>query len=117
MGPANATAMKAPAIVTESLEDQLARIIAENEALKAQVAAKPPVGTITLKVTKARAPGTNGEKDMGTTSTGAISMYGLNKFPVTLREKQWLRVKEYLNSDAFEKFCTDHRSEIVNEKV
>ena len=51
---------------------ELARLRAENEALKA---AKPK-GKLTLKIT----------------DKGGISLYGMGRFPVTLYAGQWLKV-------------------------
>jgi hypothetical protein len=52
---------------------ELARLRAENEALKAKVAAK---STIKAKVS----------------DKGAMSVYGLGRFPVTLYRSQWDRL-------------------------
>jgi hypothetical protein len=85
--------------------------------MRAQIALHNKPGKITCKVTKARAAGTNSPDDKGTTSTGAISMYGLNKFPVTLRRKQWLRVKEYLNGVEFAEFVKANEKDLIDEKA
>ena len=53
------------------LEAELARLRAENEALKAR-----PVGRTFLKVSE----------------KGAVSLYGLGRFPVTLYQEQWLKL-------------------------
>jgi len=54
----------------ETLEETVARLKAENEALRA---AKPQTGNLSLKVS----------------GKGAVSVYGLGKFPVTLYREQW----------------------------
>jgi len=54
----------------EDLETELARLRAENEALK-QRAAKP--GSFSLKVSE----------------KGGVSVYGMGRFPVTLYVEQW----------------------------
>ena len=68
------------------LQDQsaeLARLRAENEALKAKMAAKQ---TITFKVSE----------------KGALSVYGLQRWPVTLYKQQWVRlVKAMPQLEAF----------------
>ena len=61
----------------ESLEERLARLEAENKALKEQVERKP--GQLRLKVSE----------------KGAVSIYGLGRFPVTLYKEQWDRLLEH----------------------
>lgn len=60
--------MSSPTMTMQQLLDENARIKAENEALKAHTASK-----ITLKVSK----------------KGAISVYGLGRWPVTLYAATW----------------------------
>lgn len=55
----------------EDLKAELARLKAENEALK-----KPSRGTLSLKVS----------------AKGAVSLYGMGRFPVTLYKEQWLKL-------------------------
>jgi hypothetical protein len=57
---------------TEDTADELARLRAENASLKAQVN-RP----LRLKVAE---------------QSGALSIYGLGRFPVTLYKEQWLRL-------------------------
>jgi hypothetical protein len=65
-------------IVTQAINSnvlaELARLQAENEALKAKTARK--VRPITLKVSEKK----------------AVSVYGLHRFPVTLYKEQWKRL-------------------------
>ncbi len=56
-----------------TIQEQINKLRAENEALKAKVARKQ---TMTLKV---------GAK-------GGLSIYGLGRFPVTLYKEQWVRL-------------------------
>jgi hypothetical protein len=56
---------------TKSLEQQLAELRAENEALKQSKSAN-----LRLKVSE----------------KGALSVYGLGRFPVTLYKEQWQRL-------------------------
>ena len=56
----------------ENLQAELARLRAENEALKAK---KAPRAT-TMKVSE----------------KGGLSVYGMGRFPVTLYKEQWLRL-------------------------
>lgn len=58
----------------EELLAQLAKLKAENEALKSEA-----TSTLKLKVSE----------------KGAVSLYGVGRFPVTLYRKQWLAVLAY----------------------
>ncbi len=57
--------------MTEDLQAELARLRAENEALK-----KTGRGKVSMKVSE----------------KGALSVYGMGRFPVTLYKEQWLRL-------------------------
>lgn len=61
----------------ESIEEKLARLEAENQALKRQVDRKP--GELRLKVSE----------------KGGMSIYGLGRFPVTLYKEQWNRLLDH----------------------
>jgi len=61
----------------ETVEEKLARLEAENRALKEQVERKP--GQLRLKVSE----------------KGGLSIYGLGRFPVTLYKEQWVRLLDY----------------------
>lgn len=61
----------------ETVEEKLARLEAENQALKQQVERKP--GELRLKVSE----------------KGGLSIYGLGRFPVTLYKEQWNRLLEH----------------------
>jgi len=41
---------------------------------------------------------------------GAVSLYGLGRFPVTLYKEQWLKVIEYLEN--IKSFIKDHEKEL-----
>ncbi len=58
---------------TPDLQEELARLRAENEALKKQ---NPPKGVLSLKVSE----------------KGGLSVYGLGRFPVTLYKEQWIKL-------------------------
>jgi hypothetical protein len=62
----------------ETAEEKLARLEAENKALKDQIEQKRP-GQLRLKVSE----------------KGALSVYGLGRFPVTLYKEQWRRLLDY----------------------
>jgi hypothetical protein len=55
----------------EDLQKELERLRAENEALK-----RPARGQLSLKVSE----------------KGALSVYGLGRFPVTLYREQWVKL-------------------------
>jgi hypothetical protein len=55
------------------MKAELERLRAENEALKSK---KPRSGTLTMKVSE----------------KGALSVYGMGRFPVTLYKEQWLKL-------------------------
>jgi len=73
------------------MSDQLQQLLAENAALKAAAAAA--VKKITFKVSE----------------KGALSVYGLGRFPVTLYEGQWLRLIAALPE--LQVFLTAHQGE------
>jgi hypothetical protein len=59
--------------MSEDLKAELERLKAENEALKSKSAAR---GTLSMKVSE----------------KGALSVYGMGRFPVTLYKEQWLKL-------------------------
>jgi hypothetical protein len=62
----------------ETSEQKLARLEAENRALRDQIEQRKP-GQLRLKISE----------------KGALSVYGLGRFPVTLYKEQWLRLLDY----------------------
>jgi hypothetical protein len=62
----------------ESPDQKLARLEAENKALREQVEQRKD-GQLRLKVSE----------------KGALSVYGLGRFPVTLYKEQWLRLLDF----------------------
>ena len=62
----------------ETPEQRLARLEAENKALREQIEQRRP-GQLRLKVSE----------------KGALSIYGLGRFPVTLYKEQWVRLLEH----------------------
>ena len=73
----------------EDLKAELAQLKAENEALK-----KSSARGISLKVSQ----------------KGAVSLYGMGRFPVTLYKEQWLKILEM--SDAIRTFIADNDSQL-----
>jgi hypothetical protein len=57
----------------KDLQAELEKLKAENAALKAK---KPGGGTLSMKVSE----------------KGALSVYGMGRFPVTLYKEQWLKL-------------------------
>jgi hypothetical protein len=57
--------------MAEDLKAEIERLKAENAALK-----KPTRGTLSMKVSE----------------KGALSVYGMGRFPVTLYKEQWLKL-------------------------
>ncbi len=57
--------------MSEDLKAEIERLKKENEALK-----KPARGTLSMKVSE----------------KGALSVYGMGRFPVTLYKEQWLKL-------------------------
>ena len=61
----------------ETAEQKLARLEAENQALRQQVERK--TGQLRLKVSE----------------KGGLSLYGLGRFPVTLYKEQWVKLLDH----------------------
>ena len=62
----------------ETPEQRLARLEAENKALREQIEQRRP-GQLRLKVSE----------------KGGLSIYGLGRFPVTLYKEQWVRLLDH----------------------
>jgi len=69
----------------ETLEQKLARLEAENQALKTK-----RTGQLSLKVSE----------------KGGLSVYGLGRFPVTLYKEQWVKLLAF--SDEIERFLKEN---------
>ena len=72
------------------MKAELERLKAENEALKK---GKRP-GTLSMKVSE----------------KGALSVYGMGRFPVTLYKEQWLKLLTI--ADDIKQFISDHDGEL-----
>ena len=59
--------------MSDQMKDELERLRAENAALKQK---KGTPGTLSMKVSE----------------KGALSIYGMGRFPVTLYKEQWLKL-------------------------
>jgi len=73
------------ALSEQDLRDRIAALMAENDALKAK-----GQGKLTPKVSE----------------KGAVSLYGLGRFPVTLYGGQWERLIAYVKAGEMDKFLT-----------
>jgi hypothetical protein len=76
-------------VTEDELHAELERLRRENEQLK-----QKPARSLDLKVSQ----------------KGAVSLYGLGRFPVTLYKEQWERVLEM--ADAIRAFIAQHDSEL-----
>lgn len=73
----------------EDLRAELARLKAENEALKTQ---------------RTRASG------LKVSEKGGVSVYGLGRFPVTLYKEQWVKLLDM--GDEIRAFIKEHESQL-----
>lgn len=73
----------------ETAEQKLARLEAENRALREQVAQRKP-----------------GELRMKISEKGGLSVYGLGRFPVTLYKEQWKRLLDH--AEEIKKFLEEN---------
>lgn len=73
--------------MSEDIKAELERLRAENAALKKT---KPAAGTLSMKVSE----------------KGALSIYGMGRFPVTLYKEQWLKLLGI--SDEIKKFISEN---------
>jgi hypothetical protein len=78
----------------DDVQAELERLRAENEALKQ---AKRP-GSITMKVSE----------------KGAVSVYGLGRFPVTLYQEQWTKLLAI--ADEIKSFIEENRSKLKTKE-
>lgn len=75
---------------------ELERLRKENEALRSQSRAKP--GQLTMKVS----------------AKGAVSVYGLGRFPVTLYQEQWRRLLDA--ADDIRSFVSANESQLKKKE-
>ena len=81
----------------EDLKAELERLKKENEALKQSAKAKP--GQFTMKVSE----------------KGAVSVYGLGRFPVTLYQEQWTKLLD--RADDIREFIKANESSLKKKEV
>lgn len=80
-------------MVEENPEKKLARLEAENRELRKQIEQRGS-GSLRLKVSE----------------KGALSVYGLGRFPVTLYKEQWTRLLDY--ADAIRAFIQENDAQL-----
>ncbi len=81
--------------MSESMEQELARLKAENEKLKAE---KTKTKDMTFKVSQ----------------KGALSVYGMGRFPVTLYREQWERLLD--KKDEILDFISANQAELKTKE-
>jgi hypothetical protein len=81
--------------MSEDMKAELERLRAENEALKTK---KSSSGTLSMKVSE----------------KGALSVYGMGRFPVTLYKEQWLKLLGI--SDEIKEFIKNNESRLKTKE-
>ena len=81
--------------MSEDLKAEIERLNAENEALKTKKGAK---GTLSMKVSE----------------KGALSVYGMGRFPVTLYKEQWIKLLGI--SDEIKKFIQENDHQLKTKE-
>ena len=81
--------------MTDDLKAEIARLKAENEAPKNR---EPGRGTLTMKVSE----------------KGALSVYGMGRFPVTLYKEQWIKLLGI--ADDIKKFIDENDSRLKTKE-
>ena len=82
----------------ETAEQKLARLEAENKALKDQIDQHRPPGQLRLKISE----------------KGGLSVYGLGRFPVTLYKEQWKRLLEH--AEEIKTFLEQHEQQLKTKQ-
>ena len=75
----------------QGMQEELERLRAENEKLK-------------------KGTGRGGELSLKVSQKGAVSLYGMGRFPVTLYKEQWLRLLDF--SQEIRDFISAHEGEL-----
>jgi hypothetical protein len=81
--------------MSEDMKTELERLRAENEALKNK---KATTGTLSMKVSE----------------KGALSVYGMGRFPVTLYKEQWLKLLSI--AEELKKFISENESRLKTKE-
>jgi hypothetical protein len=88
--------MASKTMSNEDLQAELERLRAENEALKTS---RPQKGAMSMKVSE----------------KGAVSVYGLGRFPVTLYKEQWERLLQ--SGEEIRKFIADNDDKLKKKEA
>ncbi|OFZ12116.1 MAG: hypothetical protein A2Z20_07260 [Bdellovibrionales bacterium RBG_16_40_8] len=81
--------------MSEDMKNELERLRAENEALKSK---KQDRGQLSMRVSE----------------KGAVSIYGMGRFPVTLYKEQWLKLLSITGE--IKKFIEDNDSKLKTKE-
>ncbi len=81
--------------MSDDMKAEIERLRAENEALKSK---KPDRGTLSMKVSE----------------KGALSVYGMGRFPVTLYKEQWLKLMGI--AEEIKKFISDNEDKLKTKE-
>ncbi len=81
--------------MSEDMKAEIERLKAENEALKNK---KNSRGTLSMKVSE----------------KGALSVYGMGRFPVTLYKEQWLKLLSI--TEEIKKFIQDNDAQLKTKE-
>lgn len=81
--------------MSEDMKAELERLRAENEALKNKKGAR---GVLSMKVSE----------------KGALSVYGMGRFPVTLYKEQWLKLLNI--ADDIKKFIEENNDRLKTKE-
>lgn len=81
--------------MSDDMKAELERLRAENEALKNK---KSTSGTLSMKVSE----------------KGALSVYGMGRFPVTLYKEQWIKLLSI--ADELKKFIAENDSKLKTKE-
>lgn len=82
--------------MSDDVQAELERLKQENEALRNQAKARP--GSLAMKVSE----------------KGAVSVYGLGRFPVTLYQEQWKKLLD--GADDIRAFIQAHQSQLKKKE-
>lgn len=88
----NGVQPESPEAKIARLEAEMAALSARNETLEAKAAAKLQ---LTLKIAAIREPGKFNAADKGSDG-GAVSLYGLQRMPISLYPEQWERLANFM---------------------
>jgi hypothetical protein len=79
-----------------NLQAQIEKLTRENAAQAAELAKKAKSSTLTLKVSVAKPERVVNGKTVPATKGGGLSLYGLQRFPVTLYAENWERLAKFM---------------------